>query len=55
MAYDSTMIDEADLGLSLSGVEYWCFAVSSRYDWSQDPTLVAAYELRRNTFDPFQN
>ena len=45
VAYDSSMVDEEDLGPSLPVGETWRFAVGTRYDWSQDLTLGAAYEL----------
>jgi long-chain fatty acid transport protein len=45
MAYDSAMMDEEDLGPSLPVGEQWRFALGGLYDWSQDLTLGAAYEL----------
>ncbi len=45
MAYDSAMMDEEDVTPSLPVGEGWRFALGSRYDWSKDVTLGAAYEL----------
>jgi len=45
IAYDSAMLDEEDLGPALPIGETWRFGLGSRYDWSKDLTLGAAYEL----------
>lgn len=45
IAYDSAMMDEEDMGPTLPLGETWRFALGSRYDWSRDLTLGAAYEL----------
>jgi len=45
IAYDSAMIDEEDLGPALPIGETWRFGLGSRYNWSKDLTLGAAYEL----------
>jgi long-chain fatty acid transport protein len=45
IAYDSAMLDEDQLGPSLPVGETWRFGLGSRYDWSKDVTLGAAYEL----------
>jgi long-chain fatty acid transport protein len=45
IAYDSTMLDEKDLGPALPAGETWRFGLGGRYDWSKNLTLGAAYEL----------
>jgi long-chain fatty acid transport protein len=45
IAYDSAMLDEEDLGPALPIGETWRFGLGSRYNWSKDLTLGAAYEL----------
>lgn len=45
VAYDSKMMDEDQITPSLPSGEAWRFALGSRYNWSKDVTLGAAYEL----------
>jgi long-chain fatty acid transport protein len=45
IAYDSSMLDEDAVVPSLPVGEQWRFALGSRYAWSKDVTLGAAYEL----------
>lgn len=45
IAYDSAMLDEEDVTPSMPVGESSRFALGSRYDWSRDLTLGAAYEL----------
>jgi long-chain fatty acid transport protein len=45
IAYDSSMLDDDERGPSLPVSETWRFALGSRYDWSENLTLGAAYEL----------
>ncbi len=45
IAYDSAMMDEDQLSPSLPVGETWRFGLGTRYHWSQDMTLGAAYEL----------
>lgn len=45
VAYDSAMMDEQDITATLPVGEAWRFGLGSRYAWSKDVTLGAAYEL----------
>jgi long-chain fatty acid transport protein len=45
IAYDSSMLDEDAVVPSLPVGEQWRFGLGSRYAWSKDVTLGAAYEL----------
>lgn len=45
VAYDSEMMDEDQITPSLPTGEAWRLALGSRYDWSKDLSLGAAYEL----------
>jgi len=45
VAYDSSMLDEEDISPALPVGETWRFALGTRYDWSKDVTLGAAYAL----------
>ena len=45
IAYDSSMLDKGAVTPALPVGECWRFALGSRYAWSQDLTLGAAYEL----------
>ncbi len=45
IAYDSSMLDKDAVTPALPVGECWRFALGSRYAWSQDLTLGAAYEL----------
>jgi long-chain fatty acid transport protein len=45
IAYDSAMMDEDQIGPALPVGESWRFGLGGLYDWSQDLTLGAAYEL----------
>jgi long-chain fatty acid transport protein len=45
IAYDSSMLDDDERSPAMPVGETWCFALGTRYDWSQDLTLGAAYDL----------
>jgi long-chain fatty acid transport protein len=45
IAYDSNMLNGNNVSPALPVGETWRFGLGSRYNWSQDVTLGAAYEL----------
>ncbi|HEY7746085.1 MAG TPA: outer membrane protein transport protein [Desulfuromonadales bacterium] len=45
VAYDSSMLDDEERSPAMPVGESWRFALGTRYDWSKDVTLGAAYEL----------